>query len=187
MHHPKIRFVEPGPPVSPRDLEAFEARIGARLPDDYRAYLLRYNGAQPLLEGAEQDGCVVRVRWDGKAPRASGSAASFEGFLGLLPAPGVVPDLAETWNEFRGRIPKETIPIGRDPGGSLFLLVLYGPSRGSILFWSRRYEGVEDAGLASESEGAYANVGFLAPSFTGLLDALEPEPTDWEAWESQAR
>jgi hypothetical protein len=87
-------------------------------------------------------------------------------------------DLEYCLKAFRGRIPSDTIAIGRDPGGSVFLLRISAARKGEVLFWRRGYEN-------TERPGGEENVGFVASSFTGFLEAVEPEPDDWEAWEQQ--
>lgn len=43
----KILDSNPYGPLKHKDLESFENRIGHRLPEDYRAYLLTHNGGKP--------------------------------------------------------------------------------------------------------------------------------------------
>lgn len=40
-------FSETGPPVTTADVDAFEAKIGSPLPEDYRRFLLTTNGGVP--------------------------------------------------------------------------------------------------------------------------------------------
>jgi len=43
-----VRFVELGPALTGTDLDAVEARLGGRLPTEFRAFLLNTNGACPM-------------------------------------------------------------------------------------------------------------------------------------------
>ncbi len=175
----KLTFVNDGPPCAEKDVAAFEKSIVAKLPPDYRDFLLLHNGAQPVLDGLEYDSCIVRVQWQGKPAGAGGKAASVGHFLRLRAVSPEIPDIRETLADFAGRIPSETIPIADHPGGGLFLLALRGSDAGAVFFWSRKFrsESLEDTARS------YPNVGFVAPSFTAFLEAMEPEPADWEQWE----
>ena len=44
-----LKFTKPGPAIKAVDIAAFEATISATLPDDYRRFLLAFNGGQSKL------------------------------------------------------------------------------------------------------------------------------------------
>ena len=45
-----------------------EKMVGARLPEDYRHYLLHANNARPYIEGYDGYYLLVRVRWPEGSP-----------------------------------------------------------------------------------------------------------------------
>ena len=47
------RIESMGPRLAAGDVESFEARLGRRVPDDYRAFLLRTNGGVPEPQDVE--------------------------------------------------------------------------------------------------------------------------------------
>ena len=64
---------------------------------------------------------------------------------------------------FARRLPAQTISIAIDAGGNQLLLALGGPMAGKILFWAKDHEAEEG------TQPSYDNVGFVADSFTDLL------------------
>jgi hypothetical protein len=96
------------------DVSQFEMEIAARLPDDYRAFLLRYNGGYPQPNGFVGGNEVLNYFFGLWQKRAS---LNYE----LL--------------AYRDFIPKGMIPIACDPGGNLVLLEVARPNRGRIWFW----------------------------------------------------
>ena len=49
-------FRRTGPPISQEALSDFERHLSARLPEDYKQFLLAYNGGYPAREVFEYDG-----------------------------------------------------------------------------------------------------------------------------------
>lgn len=175
-----ILFERPGPKITIRDVEVFERLIGERLPDDYRTYLLTNNGAFPYKADFPEDrGVLIWIDWQGKPPKEYGGGRLVEVMCKLLNDASNTSDLAYHVETFKDRIPDDTIAIGRNPGGSLFLLGIRGGNRGKVFFWDRRYETVQKAGDIP----TYDNVGFAASNFDEFLNRLEAEPDDWDAWE----
>jgi hypothetical protein len=75
-----------GPEVSEADLAAFEATLGYPLPDDYRDFLLRYNGGRPsviMVTARDDDPTVPYAHGDGircfyKLQTAAGPVKNYE-------------------------------------------------------------------------------------------------------------
>ena len=177
-----LAFIDPGPPCTPADVAALEATVGGRLPEDYRQYLLTHNGAQPYLLGLPDTPCIVKVGWrEGQPAREGGSGRGVDSFLRLRARVERTPTLAETFADFRHRIPTGTLPIVRGDGGSLFLLWLHEGLPNAVGYWDRHYRPAREEGRPVGTE----NVGFVAGSFTAFLAAFQPEPDDWERWERE--
>ena len=102
------------------DIGHFEMGIAARLPDDYRDFLLVHNGGYPRQNGFA----------DGK------EVLSF--FFGLWQKHA---DLNYELLAHRDFIPPGTIPIAADPFGNLVLLEVTKPNRGRVWFWNHERSG----------------------------------------------
>ena len=149
-------------PVASSAIQDFERRIGIQLPDDYRSFLEQYNGGCPEPE-------VFHMRWHDQ-DLARRFAYDMVDFLYGIDR-GSPHDLFINWQCFQDRVPKDTIPIGNDPGPNMILLGVSGARRGHVLFW------VSGEEVQEGEEPDDRNVGFVAPSFTAFLDSLTDECT----------
>lgn len=103
-------------------IEAWERQTGLRLPDDYRRFMLRYNGGRPFPS-------VFRHTWS-----EGDEMASAETYLEPLYDRGHL----VTWNaELGNRLPPDTLTIGADPGLIEVLLSLRPHDHGMIYSWVR--------------------------------------------------
>jgi len=102
------------------DVTHFEMAIAARLPDDYRDFLLRYNGGYPSPNGFR------------------GGEEVLNHFFGLWQKHA---DLNYELLAHRGFIPEGMIPIASDPFGNAILLEVTRPNRGRIWFWDHERSG----------------------------------------------
>ncbi|WP_160161114.1 SMI1/KNR4 family protein [Actinomadura sp. K4S16] len=146
-----VEFVSEGIPVSLRDLDELERRLGVELPSDYRSFLLRRNGGRvhdndlATPEGEEIGIAVVSFLSLG-----SEGGDSMDEFLGV----------------YSGRYPKELLPVAEAVGGNLILIRVEGRMKGEIYFWDHEQEGDE--------EPVWENLTLLAPSFDQFMEALVP-------------
>ncbi len=141
-----IREVEDKlPPAPASELAAFEASIGARLPDDYRTFLINCNGGyvggRYWFEGPTRDG-----RSGGPGVHHVGGLRADENF-----------SLVWALDCYRGRIPASFIPIIDDPFGNEICLGIAGAHRGRVYFWDHETAGSPD---------------LLADSFTAFVAGL---------------
>ncbi len=51
-----LTIENPGPPIDAADLKHFEIIVGADLPHDYNAFLLKYNGGKPVPDAISVGG-----------------------------------------------------------------------------------------------------------------------------------
>lgn len=97
----------PNAGIDPATLQAFKSQIAFQLPDDYRAFLRDSNGGSFINEYptlvAETIGAIYCNSLFG---------------LGLNSSL----DLAFWWKELDGELLPQSLVIGNDPGGGLFLL-----------------------------------------------------------------
>ena len=117
-----ISMREGGPSVSYADVERLETTIGRILPDDFKRFLMQFNGGRPepntypLLGLDKNPYGVVHF------------------FFGI---DGPIESYSLDWvyEVASGRIPDNLFPIACDDGGDLLCLSLYGDDAGSVVFW----------------------------------------------------
>lgn len=161
-----VEFVDEGPACTEADIGAFEKLVGAELPKEYKDYLLKYNGAIPVIEGFDDHACIIKAKLGPKA-----FACMIDNFLRIKKKVPSAPDLMETWRNLHEDLPPHTVPFARDPGSGLFLISVRKERFGEILFFK----------LNSDEEQA----AFVAESFSAFVANLEPEPEDWNAWKKE--
>ena len=144
--------IEDAPTITEDALRTFEQEHSFQLPTDYRDFLLSSNGAFP------SPNCV---RFE-EAGRTTASDVFCFFAIGDERA-----GLSMDWHyvTYSGRIPKNTIPIGRDSGGNLWLLSLRSADGGSIFFW-------DHGSYGSFDETDLSNWPKVAPSFQEFREML---------------
>lgn len=137
------KFIEP----SRRCVEEFEQEIGVQLPEDYRRFLLTYNGGEPV------DGEFQVPGWGFSVVHFFyGLGTGFDAY-----------NLDWSRETFEDVFPDSITPIACDPGGCLVCLGVQGRSRGKVYFWDRGQMLDELALLAPDFDSFVAN---LKPSGT---------------------
>lgn len=103
-----VEIKDPGPSITPQQLAEVEAELRARLPGDYRAFLLNYNGGSPVPD-------TMAVE---NAPGTPTDVQVFFGISRHIESSNLI------WNKniFSDRIPEDCLPIACDSGGNLFCL-----------------------------------------------------------------
>jgi hypothetical protein len=173
-----VESKEPG--VSEAALADFEHQHQLRLPEQLRAYYLRFNGGLPYpVDLPEYSAIGLRLVWaEGVRGARGGDMAYFSGLFKINhPNPSL--DYASTWHDFKHRVPAGYLGFGSDPSGSLFLIGTAEHNVGEIFFWSRQYEADVGGGEAPSD----VNIAFVAPSFKDMLLAMRVEPADDETVE----
>jgi hypothetical protein len=172
------------PPAPSSTLEQFESKIGQRLPEDYRDFLVRCNGGYaggavvfqgPTPEGHAADACPNHI-----------GGFRGEDYFSLVAA-------YENYQTEEARIPKALLWIMDDPFGNAICVGLTGPHRGRVYFWDHENEPDSQA-WDGEVETA-GNIDLLANSFTAFVNGLhrvqEPSPEEpgapkkrpwWKLW-----
>jgi hypothetical protein len=135
-------------PVEPARLRAFEARIGAALPEDYRAFVLAHNGGCPVP-------CDFLIS-------AAEGESSLHHTYGLHDGPAYL-RLDDALDSYGPQLPEGLLPIADDPGGNAICLGLVGAARGRVYFW--------DHETGSEPP-SWGDVIEMAPSFTAFCAGL---------------
>jgi hypothetical protein len=147
-----IRMIESEKNLTPHEIKKVEERLNIQFPEEYKHFLLLYNGGHPQPEGFEyicedhQNKSLVAwflAIYDGKA----------ENFLTFF-------------KTYQGRIPENTVAIARDPGGNLILIGIGENNKGKIFFWLQDFE-VEEGEVPD-----YSNVCLVANRFDEFLNSL---------------
>jgi hypothetical protein len=176
-----IDFHNPGPALTPADIEAVQQALGIpALPADYHSYLLRLNGATPLHTKAfPARTSHVRVWYPADCEASSsGHSADVSDLYRVSGQVSMGNDLFENNQVFKGRVPHGTLAIGANSGGSQFLLDLRPQRFGQVIYWERSFESREQW-----EENPFHNVGWIASDFADFVNRIEVEPDDWNAWE----
>ena len=141
----------PGP-LSEDELKKLEAKTSA-LPEDYRQFLLKYNG------GDISPDCFNSAEGE--------SVSSVRSFLGIHDDRTC--NLYRYLETYENRLPKRFLPIAFDSFGNLICLSLFGADRGAVYFWDHELEADEDE---NESPETAENITLLSTSFSGFLESL---------------
>jgi hypothetical protein len=104
--------------ISDRDIDAFEAKIAARLPRPYKTFLQAHNGGvpEPPYFGKERIPSVLQI------------------FYGLR-VKKKIDDLAANYRRMRSTLPTDVISIAVDTFGNEICLAIRGKNRGKVYFW----------------------------------------------------
>lgn len=139
-----------GPPITEERLQRFEEKIGARLSDDYRGFLLEFNGGTPI-------GPAVFA-----VPGRRRNYTDVLQYLEAIDHENSSLNLENALSQLAGRIPDDAIPIAFCSCGDTVLLSVRGSRRGQVLMWNHEGEGDPDVN----------NVYVVAESFTEFVDGL---------------
>lgn len=135
------------------EVVAFETEFGLSFPLEYREFLLQYNCATVLPSGFKY----------GKGTYSESGIRYFFGIHG-----GAFYDnLRKRYLRYKvedKRMPEEVIPIGADPGGSLFCIAVDGENNGAV------YSGTMNKKLLLLHIRIYTYM--VATTFKGFLEGL---------------
>jgi hypothetical protein len=133
--------------LSLEELTEFEKTNKIDLPQDYKKFLLTYNGGEPLKNTNQTPSTVVRY------------------VLGMHNG-DYDSSLYKYIDMFGKRLPFSTFPIATDPLGNLFIMSMHPDNYGQIFFW-------EHEGEPEIQDGHYIdNISFVAWSFNEFISKL---------------
>ena len=142
------RIENPGRTIRPAELEAVCNELGVNLPDDYKDFLLEFNGGSPVpdafpIKGFEEVGTL-------------------QVFFGI---DREIESSNLRWNffQYRSRIPSDHLPIACSDTNDLICLSLSDNRYGSVIFWDS---------MTESSADTFRNIYEVADSFSGLLKLL---------------
>lgn len=163
-YEPKLGMTPLFPPSTEEQIVAFEAELGTSLPDDYRAFLLEWNGvffkdsdAAFLLKDSEDDdtdyfvtrlyGLKDKDTFDDVRRMQSGYA-------------------------FNERVPREIIAIGDNNSWNHLCISVSGPDRGAIYLWDPGEPWEPDGRNVPTREWLHP----VADNFAEFWQAIYPRP-----------
>ena len=177
-----IEIIDCKNPTSLKEIKKFEQLIDAKLPEDYKNFLLKYNGGHPTYNSYELIESLPDTNSDGiNWFRPLGKEYRM--------------NLERDYNVFLNRIPYQMISIADAPCGNRICLGIKEPYYGKVYFWDHNFEagaikdlyenfGIEIAmkntGLSAREiinygdEPTFKNVYLTANSFTDFIDKLKP-------------
>lgn len=157
-----IQYTERGQPIGEARVATFEEKLGQRLPDDYRQFLLDVNGCIPtkankLVPLGEKGGTNLQVLY---------------GLDTQHKAMDLEESLASVQRRERGQYPSEALPIGNDGFGNPIVLAVAGERCGEVFF-----QAYDDEPVRRLDTEWYRTRQFrrLAGSFTEFLANLRPQ------------
>ena len=142
-----------GPPTQPteEELRLLEEELGVRLPDDYRAFLVKFNGGRPEPNWFPVQGEL--------------GMGGVDLFLGVRGA-GDWDDLLTAKRRLLERMPAHMLPIADAECGNVICLSLGTSDSGSVYYWDHELE-------ADEGEvPTYSNLFKVADSFSAFFDSI---------------
>jgi cell wall assembly regulator SMI1 len=165
-----VTLIDLKSPPAPQDqLEAFEAELGSRLPNDYRQFLARTNGG------------VIRgwYRFKGRTPRGEMWSTYLHHVCGFREEP----HFSLRFNRgcclsAESGFPHALLWIMDDPGGNGICIGLTGDQRGKVYFWI--HDELPDPEAWDGRVESASNVILLAESFTEFVANIGPGDDDDE-------
>ena len=149
-----VTMLNPYHKLSQKNIEDFETRSNIELTDNYKRFLLKWNGGTPDV-GVFIISEEVGLSTMNEFYSIGGTYNNIEVYLDILNL----------------RIPRCFIPIGDDPGGNIILLGISGPHYDQIYFWDHENE-------PDLEEPDMSNMYFLADNIWEFLDNLYEDESD---------
>lgn len=156
---PAIKMRHSSGPLDETALSAIERRFEIRLPSDYRAFLVRYNGGEPETpfypcEEDESEGIFI------------------EQFLSVSPPSDLmdeIDDFESTLELLQGGfgLPESLVPVARGESEDVICLAVSGEDCGTVYLWYLVEGGFDESHLTP-----------LATSFVEFVRRLEADPED---------
>jgi cell wall assembly regulator SMI1 len=144
-------------PITEDDIKVFERENNIILPNDYKKFLIEYNGGEPLsslFKLNRELGTIVINNLYGLNTKEK------------------YDDIIKAMQTYSNRISNQFIPIGDDPGGDQIVLGISGDFKGKVYFWDHNTELENDVFTENELP---ENMYFLADSFDEFIDKLEED------------
>jgi hypothetical protein len=113
-------------PANLAEIEKFEELIGAKLPKDYKQFLLKHNGGHPVTNGFKLIQSINERT----------NEAGIEWFYALYD--GYVCNIITEFKRCREELPGTLLPIGYSSGG-VTCLGIKGKEYNKVYYWTTNY------------------------------------------------
>lgn len=158
----KINWRSWDEPVTKKEVENVEGKLGVKFPSDYIEVAMNYNGAHVSPELFQVEG----------KEKVFGTLLTYDSEDDEY--------ILEVFNDYKDTLPKRIIPFAFDPSGNLICFDYKNHGDNPIVvFWehenaSEKEMLMEEEGLTEEQaeERARENVFYVAATFTEFLDKL---------------
>ena len=149
-----IEIIDSAKKIDSMDIVRVENLFGFDLPEDYKSFLLKFNGGRPKPSTFDFIG-VDNLK----------NSTDIRIFFSIRDTEKKADDLENNiafyWDN--ERLAKSVIPIAADFGGNLISMSISGDNYGKIFFWDHEFE------LELDDD---ENLAKLADSFTDFIDTL---------------
>jgi hypothetical protein len=152
-------------PVPVDELEAIEAKCGAKLPDDYREFLATY--------GSSTFSRLVSIRSAGPLPTSlsDDGLLPFDEFYGTVRLADRCPSVLACIDHFHGDIPDGLLPIANGWEDDQICIGMVGELRRKVYYWDSQSMN-DDSN--DETGTQFPFTYYIADSFTDLMNHMEP-------------
>lgn len=153
-----VAIKKAGPKIEVSDIANVERQFARHLPDDYKRFLLEFNGGEPETN-----------RFD--VP-ATGTASAVRFFYSILSAEKD-DDLVHEQRLLRGRLSDGMLAIAEDGCGNRICLSLTPGDSGTVYFWDHEFEREDDltaplAKLAASFDSFFVSLQKFDPAGSDL-------------------
>ena len=167
----KIEIENQKEPANPKKIREFEQLTKLELPNEYKKWLLTYNGGKPKIEDT-----FYFIHPIDKNEKVGG----INYFYALYE--GEVSNLYKTYITFLNRIPAELIPIADNGCGDQICLGIKGKHLNKVYFWGHENEVMED-----NKEPWWDNVYLIANTFADFINKLFYAEINQDEWKKNKR
>jgi len=152
--------------INNRDIRNIENLKQCILPEDYKEFLLKYNGGSPNFDAFE----IKDYFSDGRS-----SFDSIRYFFGICHDKKSIMrgyDILNKIESSKNRIPIELLPIACDPLGNIVCIGIKGKYYKKIYFWDHENEAGSRDPFDNTIKPWWKNITIIASSFSDLLNSL---------------
>lgn len=123
---PAIEFLNEKESLVPADIDAVEAELGFRFPEQFRNHYLAHNGGMPMPNCLKRNGEYWSVN-EIYSIKYGKKGGSLERCYNMVVVGG------------EDYFPRGLVPFAQDGGGDLYCFRVDGPREGSICCWQHEY------------------------------------------------
>jgi len=152
VYEKTMKIVESYKRLSGSDIARIEEKLKVKLPEEYREFLLKYNGGKPIPD----------------AVRHEGEYLDFVAFFYAARFNIYADDLLRNVEEYSEYILDHYLPFAESPGGDVYCLSLKPDEHGSVYYWDHEMANYD-------GEPWEENMIKLARSFDEFLAGLYTE------------